>query len=202
MLVNKHFIYLGCVYFKKKTIIWNLRHIGFHIGISAPLSAILLILGKKMLHPLFWAYQRVLGGMYGNRVHTSLLLSLNYVAHLINWTKMNSTWLKSMYELLMIHIIAFVQATLWGVTLQTSDQIPSPVDWEWKYSKSKEIVVDWCGAYDVNLNDYIFSCTCKVLCIRCQCLKKGVLCLPFCSSICILQGNIVYIILKILFIHM
>ena len=155
-----------------------------------------------MLHPHFWAYQRVLGEMYGTRVHTSLTLSLNCVEHLINWTKMNSIWLKNMYELLIIHVIAFVQATLWGVTLQTSDQISSPVDWEWKYSKGKEIAVDWCGAYDVNLNDYIFSCTCNVLCIRCWCLKKGVLCLPFCSSICISQGNIVYFILKILFIHM
>ena len=66
-----------------------------------------------------------------------------------------------MYELLIIHVIAFVQATLWGVTLQTSDQIPSPVDWEWKYSKGKEIALDWCGAYDVNLNDYIFPALAK-----------------------------------------
>ena len=49
----------------------------FHICISAPLIAILLILAKKILHPHFGAYQRVLGGMYGTRVHTSLTLSLD-----------------------------------------------------------------------------------------------------------------------------
>ena len=83
----------------------------------------------------------------------------------------------------MIHIIAFVRATLTGcdsfclqsddklrklcpakeapqlhilrsvysagsigeVTLQPSDQIPSPVDWGWKYFKGNRFAVDWCG---------------------------------------------------------
>ena len=92
-----------------------------------------------------------------------------------------------------------------GVTLQPSDQIPSPVDWAWKYIKGKKIAVDWCGAYDVNLNDYIFSCTCKIICIQCKCVKKRVFYVPFCSCIfafVLQQGNIVYIILEILFIHM
>ena len=39
--------------------------------------AILLILAKKILQPHFLAYQRVLGGVYGTRVHTSLELSIN-----------------------------------------------------------------------------------------------------------------------------
>ena len=51
--------------------------VDFRICMSAPLSAILLILAKKKLHPHFGAYQRVLGGMYETRVHTSLTLSLN-----------------------------------------------------------------------------------------------------------------------------
>ena len=47
------------------------------------------------------------------------------------------------------------------------------------------IVVDWCGAYDANLNDYIFSCTCKRLCIRCKCVNIEVSWFPFCSCVCI-----------------
>ena len=41
----------------------------------------------------------------------------------------------------------------WGVTSYPSDQIPSPVDWGWNYSKENRFAVDWCKAYDVNLND-------------------------------------------------
>ena len=51
--------------------------VDFHICISAPVSAILLILAKKILHRHFGAYQRVLGGTYGTRVYTSLTLSLD-----------------------------------------------------------------------------------------------------------------------------
>ena len=43
-----------------------------------------------------------------------------------------------------------------GVTLQPNDQIPSPVDRRWKYYKDNRTAVDWCGAYDINLNEYIF----------------------------------------------
>ena len=50
--------------------------VDFHICISVPLRVILLML-VKILHPHVWAYQRVIGGMYGTRVHTSLKLSLN-----------------------------------------------------------------------------------------------------------------------------
>ena len=46
-------------------------------------------------------------------------------------------------------------------------------------------VVDWYGAYDANLNDYIFSCTCKRLCIRCKCVNIEVSWLSFCSCVCI-----------------
>ena len=139
----------------------------------------------------------------------------------------------------MIHIIAFVRATLTGcdsfclqsrvitnrklcpakeapqlhilrsvysagsigeVTLQPSDQIPSPVDWGWKYFKGNRFAVDWCGVYHANLNDYIFTCTCERLYILCKCVKKEVLCLPFCSCVCIATrehslyyiGNFIY----------
>ena len=66
------------------------------------------------------------------------------------------------------------------------------VDWRWKQSKDKRFTVDWFGAYDVNLNEYIFTCTCKGLCTRCKYVKKEVSCLPFCSCACIAsQENIV-----------
>ena len=81
-----------------------------------------------------------------------------------------------------------------GVTLQRSDQIPSSVDWGWKYSKDNRFGVDWCGVHDVNLNEYIFY---MYLCTRCKCVKKEVSCLRFCNWVCIAsQENIVS-----LFIH-
>ena len=97
-------------------------------------------------------------------------------------------------EVLQLHILrsAYTAGWIWDVTLQPSDKIPSPVDWGWKYSKGNRFAVDWCGAYDVNLNEYIFTCTCKGLCSRCKCVKKEVSCLPFCSCVCIAtQENIV-----------
>ena len=41
-------------------------------------------------------------------------------------------------EALQLHILQSVYAAgwIWGVTLQPSDQIPSLVEWRWKYSKS------------------------------------------------------------------
>ena len=39
------------------------------------------------------------------------------------------------------------------MTLQPSDQITSPVDWRWMYSKDNMFSVDWCRAYDVNLKN-------------------------------------------------
>ena len=87
---------------------------------------------------------------------------------------------------------AYTAGWIWGATLQPSDQIPSPVDWGWNYSKGNRFAVDWCRTYDVNLNEYIFTCTCKGLCTRCKCVKKEVSCLPFCSCACIAsQENIV-----------
>ena len=75
---------------------------------------------------------------------------------------------------LQLHILRSAYAAGWilGVALQPSDQIPSPVDCGWKYSKENRFAVDWCGTYDVNLNEYIFTCTCKGLCTRCKCVKK------------------------------
>ena len=100
------------------------------------------------------------------------------------------------------HILhsAYTAGRIWSVTLQPTDQIPSPIDWGWKYSKGKKTVVDCCGEDDANLNDYIFFCTWKILCIRCKCVKKVILCLPFCSCICIATrehclyytGNFIY----------
>ena len=70
---------------------------------------------------------------------------------------------------------------IWDVALEPSDQMPSSVDWRWKYSKGNRFALDWCGANDVNLNKYIFTCTSKGLCYRRKCVKKEVSCLPFCS---------------------
>ena len=90
MFANKHFIswvrISSSYYFYVRTTIL----VNFHICISVPLSAILLMLGNKILNPHFLAYQRELGGMYGNRVHTSLNISPYKVGHKIKWTKMKS----------------------------------------------------------------------------------------------------------------
>ena len=83
-------------------------------------------------------------------------------------------------EALQLYILRSAYAAGWtgGVTLQRSDQIPSSVDWGWKYSKDNRFGVDWCGVHDVNLNEYIFY---MYLCTRCKCVKKEVSCLRFCN---------------------
>ena len=78
---------------------------------------------------------------------------------------------------------AYIAGQLRCVTLQPSDQIPSPVDWKWKYSKDNRFVVDCCRAYGVNLNAYLFTCNCKGLCSRCKCVKKELSYLSFCSCV-------------------
>ena len=54
-----------------------------------------------------------------------------------------------------LHVLrsTYTGGWIWGVTSYPSDQIPSPVDWGWNYSKENRFAVDWCKAYDVNLND-------------------------------------------------
>ena len=46
-----------------------------------------------------------------------------------------------------LHILRSVYSagSIGEVTLQPSDQIPSPVDWGWKYFKANRFAVDWCG---------------------------------------------------------
>ena len=92
---------------------------------------------------------------------------------------------------------AYAAGWTWGVTLQPSDQIPSLADWEWKYSKDNMFAADWWRAYDVNLNEYIFTCTCKELCFWCKWKKYHVLHFAVAS---VLQHK--KILLDSLFIHM
>ena len=58
---------------------------------------------------------------------------------------------------------------------------------EMKVLQGNRFAVDWCGAYDVNLNEYIFTSTCKGLCSRFKCVKKEVSFLPFCSCFVLQQ---------------
>ena len=62
-------------------------------------------------------------------------------------------------DALQLYILRSACAVGWirGVTLQPSNQIPSPADCGWKYSKSKRFAADSCGTYDVNLNEYIMQ---------------------------------------------
>ena len=92
---------------------------------------------------------------------------------------------------------AYAAGWTWDVTLQPSVQIPSLVDWEWKYSKDNMFAADWCRAYDVNLNEYIFTCTCKELCFWCKWKKYHVFHFAVAS---VLQHK--KILLDSLFIHM
>ena len=80
-------------------------------------------------------------------------------------------------EALQLHILRSVYAAgcIWGVTLQPSDQIPSLVNWEWKYSQNNRFALDWCRAYNANLNDCKFTCICNGLCSRSKCQKKELL---------------------------
>ena len=128
-----------------------------------------------------------------NRFHTNNISRLQFLL----FTKSSENKLRKLtltreaLQLLILHS-AFAAGWIWGVTLQSSDQIPSPVDWGWKYSKHNRFAVDWCGVYDVNLHEYRFTCTCKGLCTWCRCVKKEVSCLPFYSCVCTAsQENIV-----------
>ena len=127
------------------------------------------------------------------RFHTNDINKLQFLL----FTKSSENKLRKLpptREALQPHILRSAHAAGWirGVTLQPSGQIPSPFDWGWKYFKDNRFAVDWCRTYDVNLNEYIFACTCKGLCTRCKCVKKEVSCLPFCSCACIAsQENIV-----------
>ena len=91
-----------------------------------------------------------------------------------------------------LHILRSVHAAsrIWGLTLQLSDQLSSLVDCRWKYFKGKRIAVDWCGVYVANLNDYIFSCTSKRLCIRCK--SVNISSLPLCSCVWIAKTVVLY----------
>ena len=119
-----------------------------------------------------------------NRFCTNNIIRLGFP-----WSiKLSDNKLRKLHpEALQLHILrsAFAVRRIWDVTLQPSDQIPSSVDWGWKYSKDRRFAVEWCGAYDINLNDYIFTCTCKGLCTQYKCVKKEVSCLTFCSCVCI-----------------
>ena len=90
-------------------------------------------------------------------------------------------------EALRLHILrsAYNASWIWGVTLRPSDQVPSPVQWGWKYSEERKFIVDWCPVCEVNLSDYTFTCTCKGPCTRCKCVKKEASCLPFCGCVCV-----------------
>ena len=128
-----------------------------------------------------------------NRLHMNDINRLRFLL----FTKSSENNLKKLpptREPLQLHILrsAYAAGWIWGVTLQLSDQIPSPFDRGYKYSKDNRFAVVWCAAYNVNLNEYIFTCPCKGLCTRCKCVKKEVSCLLFCSCVCVAsQENIV-----------
>ena len=108
-----------------------------------------------------------------NRFHTNDINRLRFLL----FTKSSENKLRklpSTREAFQLHILrsAYSAGWIWGITLQPSDQIPSPVDWGWKYSKGNIFAVDWCGTYDVNLNEYIFTCNYKGLCTRWKCVKR------------------------------
>ena len=99
-----------------------------------------------------------------NRFHTNNISRLQFLLF-TKWSENKLRKLALRREALQLLILrsAFAAGWIWGVTLQPSDHIPSPVDWGWKYSKHNRFAVDWCGAY-VNLHEYRFTCTCKGLC--------------------------------------
>ena len=49
----------------------------------------------------------------------------------------------------------------------------------------RKIIVDWYAVTNVNLNNYLFTCTCKGSCTRCKCITKEAPCLPYCNCICV-----------------
>ena len=83
-----------------------------------------------------------------NRFHTN---DFNRLRFLLS-TKSSENKLRKLpptRKALQFHILrsAYAAGWIWGVTLQPSDQIPSPVDWGWKYFKDNRFAVDWCGVH-------------------------------------------------------
>ena len=113
-----------------------------------------------------------------NRFHTNNISRLQFFL----FTKSSENKLRKLaltreaLQLLILHS-AFAAGWIWGVTLQSSDQIPSPVDWGWKYFKDNRFAVDWYGTYDINLNEYIFPYTCMHPMQMCEerCIMPSVL---------------------------
>ena len=98
-------------------------------------------------------------------------------------------------EALQLHILrsAYAAGGTWSVILQPSDQMPSQVDWRWKYFNCTRIAVDCCGVYDVNLNGYIFSCTYKGLVSSTNVWRKQYHVFHFVVVSVLQKGKIVYI---------
>ena len=96
--------------------------------------------------------EKYVGAAYDphNRFHTNDVNRLRFFL----FTKSSENKLRKLpqtREVFKLHILrsAYAAGWIWGVTLQPSDQIPSPFDWGWKYSKEDRFAVDWCGAYDL-----------------------------------------------------
>ena len=104
-------------------------------------------------------------------------------------------------EALQLHILrlAYASGKILGLTLQPSDQIPSPLEWWCNYLKVKRIAVDWCEAYDVNLNDYIVPVFAKGFTFDANVWKKKCHVFHFVAASVLQQGKIVYILLESLF---
>ena len=106
-------------------------------------------------------------------------------------------------ETLKLHVLrsTYTGGWIWGVTSYPSDQIPSPVDWGWNYSKDNRFAVDWCKAYDVNLNGYIVPLFAKGFTFDANVWKKNYHVFHFGVASVLQQGKIVYILLESLFMY-
>ena len=88
-------------------------------------------------------------------------------------------------EALRRHILrsTYVGGWEWGSVLNEGIQILSPIQWGWKFDNDI-LAPDWCQVMTGKLDDYVFTCSCKLQCTRCKCSTRGFACLPYCSCSC------------------
>ena len=142
-----------------------------------------------------------------NGFSTKLTFDVNRLRFLL-FTKSSDSKLRNLSqtkEALQLHILhsGYTAGGIYGATLQPIDQRPSLVEQGWKYFKDIRFVADQCSAYEVNLNGYFFSCTCKRLYKGYKCVKEEVYQVLQFVVACVSQhGKITYSILESMFIHM
>ena len=78
---------------------------------------------------------------------------------------------------------AIHQAEVWRTCLTKKQNLPSPLNWEWRQSEIGELKPTWNTQEPVtSVKALTFHCNCKSACsFRCACKSKGIKCTSLCS---------------------